>query len=131
MSTTGLSYLKGNELWLKKTDGTWLVLDATSIGTATSIGGCVLMSNWDALFAGSIGNFTTTSGNSLQDTENTVQGIIANYATTSQLNTEVANITTTIGSLVPEAVYLGHCRTLLHQPTLSQQSSGLLRIQPF
>jgi hypothetical protein len=149
MATTGLHYLKGNELWLKKpTDGTWLILNATNIGTASAIGDCVQMSNWNALFAGSIGNFTTASGSTLQDTENTIQSIIANYPTSSQLNTllagvatsisacatkleldaEVATLSATIGTLVPAYAFNTFWEISALTFGITKEASGDIRI---
>ncbi len=105
MSTTGLSFLKGNELWLKKLDGTWLVLDAASIGTASAIANTIQVSDWLTLWNTTASIYTTPSGNTFVDTEASVAMIIANYATTSQLNTEVANLTTAIASCVPDSAF--------------------------
>ena len=78
MSTTGLSYLKGNELWLK-TGGNWLVLDASSIGTASAIANTIQASDFVALWNARASIYTTPSGNTFVDTEATVASIVANY----------------------------------------------------
>jgi len=129
MATTGLNYLKGHELWLKQNDGTWLILDANSIGTSVAIRGCVLISSWNSRFATSIGNFTTNSGSTLQDTENTIMSIIANYATLLNLNTEVLALEATIaGTCVLAAAFHTFWETSALTFGKSKESSGDFRI---
>ena len=54
--------LKGNELWLKKADGTWLIIDYDSIGLSHAIAACVQTSDFTSLFTASFNLHQLTQG---------------------------------------------------------------------
>ena len=60
-ATTGIMTLKGHELWLRKTDGTWLIIDYSSMGTAHAIAACVQTSAWSTLWNSSAGAYTLST----------------------------------------------------------------------